>query len=212
MPNLNRYVTYACGFVDFEGKEEKDVPNLMEDFIRFCDSYNQITKYYLMAHTETDCLHIHFIFYSSKNVCLMTYFNKLRSWFIEKKKLVRDDQGISIAKCESINGHLRYLTHTDKASVDAHKKQYSIDDFVSNDEIENIDTMIHSRKGTIDAYMLRDAVLDCPHEFDLMVRLGLPIYHRYRYEIQTIRENRVFLEEQRRIEKAERHKDDDLPF
>lgn len=212
MPNLNRYVNYACGFIDFEGKKEDDVPFLLESCVRFCDSYNQITKYYLMAHTETDCLHIHFIFYSQKNVQLMTYFNKLRAWFVEKYKLVRDDQGISLEKCESINGHLRYLTHTDKASVQAGKKKYSIDDFITNDEIENIDTMIHSKKGTIDAYMLRDAVLDCPHEFDLMVRLGLPLYHRYRYEIQTIREARVYLEEQRRIEQAEKRKNDDLPF
>lgn len=212
MPNLSRYVHYACGFVDFEGKLEKDLPFLYESFIKFCDSYKKITKYYLIGHTETDCLHIHFVFYSQSQVQLMTYFNKMRSWFVEKYQVTRDGNGISIAKCESINSYLKYCTHTDKESKALNKKEYSIDDFVSNDDVEIIDSLIHSKKGTIDAYMLRDAVLDCPHEFDLMTKLGLNVYHRYRYEIKILQENRAFLQAEREKEKQQKIEDLDIPF
>ena len=61
MPNLTNYVHYACGFVDFEGKNADDVPRLLADFVDFVESYNKISKYYLIAHTETDILHRLFI-------------------------------------------------------------------------------------------------------------------------------------------------------
>lgn len=211
MPNLNRFVHYACGFVDFEGKSADDIPQLMESFVKFCESYSKITNYYLIAHDETDCLHIHFVFYSLAQVQVMTYFNKLCDWFVYKYKLTRDSQGVSIEKCENINAHLKYIVHQDKTSITHQKKRYEIDDIVSNTDVDTIESLINSKKGVIDAYYLRDCVLDCIHDFDIMVKLGLPVYHRYYNEIRYMQENRAYLALQREEERKERE-DNALPF
>lgn len=209
MADLTRFVHYACGLINFDEKSIDDLPQLMESFVKFCDSYSKITKYYLIAHTETNVLHIHFIFYSISQVQLMTYFNKMRSWFVPK--FTRDEYGINISKCESINAHLKYLIHQDKTSLEEGKKPYSVEDFVSNDEVEVIDTLIQSRKGAIDAYMLRNAVLDNIDDFSLMVALTLPVFHKYRYEIEILKSNRASLALDREKEKKELL-EGELPF
>lgn len=203
MPNLNKYVHYACGVINFDIKTHDDLSGLMDLFVKFVDSYNNISDYFLIAHDETNVPHIHFIFYSHKQVQVMTYYNKLRNWFVDKYHATRDEKGINIDKCESINAHLKYLVHRDKESIALNKKQYSSDDFVSNQDSEYIDNLIASKKGVIDAYLLRDAVLDTTSEFDLMVKLTLPVFHRYRDEIRIIRENRAFLKLQREEERRQ---------
>lgn len=211
MADLSRFVHYACGFVDFENATKEDIPNLLGDFVNWCESYNKITKYYLVAHDDTNIIHIHFCLYSVSQVQLMTYLNKMRNYFVDKKKHCRSVEGISIEKCENINAMLLYFLHQDKKSIASGKKQYSLDDFVSNEELENIDTLIHSKKGVIDAYYLRDAVLDNINDFELMAFLGLNIFHRYRYEIEIIKENRSLLALQRQKEKDEKL-EKELPF
>ena len=173
--DLNRFVHYACGFIDFQDSTKEQITELLGDFVNFCESYNKITNYYLLAHYDTDIIHIHYVFYSVSQVQLYTYFNKMRAYFKDKKHLVRGDGGIQVEKCENINAMLLYFLHQDKKSVLANKFKYDLDDFVSNDSLDNIDTMIHSKKGVIDAFFLRDAVLDTQDEFELMVRLGLNV-------------------------------------
>ena len=211
MADLSRYVHYACGLVNFDIKTIDDKEELMNKFLLFCDSYNKIINYYLICHDETDVIHIHFVFYSISQVQLATYFNKMRDWFVYKHKLTRDEYGIQIEKCESINAHLRYFLHQDKDSIASNKKQYELSDIISNVDEDVIDTLIHSKKGQIDAYYLRDAVLDCHDDFELMIRLGLAVYHRYYREIETLRGMRSVLILQREEERKERIKED-LPF
>lgn len=208
MADLNRFVYYACGCINYDTKTINDVPSLMDNLCSISSHYNRISKYYYIAHTETDTLHIHFIYYLSSQTRLLTLFNKLREVV---KKDIRDDGAINIMKCESINAHLRYFLHIDEKSKREGKKVYSIDDIVSNDDIDIIEGFINSRKGEVDAYYLRDCVLDCNDEFELMNKLGLKVYHKYRYEIKTLQENRVRLAQQRENERSERLSEE-LPF
>lgn len=211
MANLSSYVHYACGVVNYDTKSIADKEELLKHFVSFVDSYLKITNYYLICHDETDVLHIHFIFYSISQVQLSTYFNKMRDWFVYKYHDTRDEYGINISKCESINGHLKYCLHQDKESIALNKKQYDIGDFISNVDEDIIDTLIHSKKGQIDAYFLRDAILDCSDDFELMVRLGINVYHRYSREIQTLKEMRIRLMALREQERKERT-EGNLPF
>ena len=211
MADLSRYVYYACGLVNYDTKSVDDLPSLYAHLVEFAESYNRISKYYFIAHTETDILHIHFIFYLSSQTQLMTIFNKMRKVVVDKYLDTRNDEGINLAKCENFNSHMRYILHQDKKSVDEQKKRYEIEDIISNDDIDIIESIIKSVKGEIDAYYLRDCVLDCFDEFELMNKLGLKVYHKYRYEIQILKENRAMLMLQREKEREEKL-NNDLPF
>lgn len=209
MGKLDRYVNYACGSINFDIKNHSDLNDIMIKFVDFCESYKQITNYYLIAHDDTDVPHIHFIFYCTQHVMLITLFNQMRKFFVPN--YTRDEYGINIMKCENINAHLKYFLHLDKESIAQNKKQFNLEDIVSNEDMQVIDNYIHSKKGQIDAYLLRDAVLDNIFEFDLMVKLTLPLYHRYRYEIQILKDERAHLEELRKKERQEKL-ESELPF
>lgn len=206
MADLCRYVHYALGVINFDIMTIDDKSELLFAFNDFCEGYNKISKYYFILHDDTDVVHIHFIFYSVSQVQLMTYFNKLRKHFVPK--YTRDEFGINIEKCEDFNAHLRYLVHQDNKSTQEGKKQYSIEDIISNDSVEMIDNFIHSKKGVIDAFYLRDCVLDYPDEFDLMVKLGLSVYHKYYKEIDLLKSMRASLclrrEQERKDDLSER--------
>lgn len=210
MAQLDRFVYYACGSVNFDNitlhKE-----TLLDLFVQFADSYSKISKYYFIAHDDTEVFHIHFIYYLSSQVRLMTIFNKMRDFFVSKNKLIRNEGGINLMKCESINAHLRYFLHIDDKSKKEGKKQYELEDIVSNDDIDIIEGLINSRKGEIDAYYLRDCVLDCANDFELMNKLGLKVFHKYRYEIDILKEMRISLVNMRNQERNDRL-DEDLPF
>lgn len=208
---LDRFVYYACGSVNYDLKTQDDISTLYEHFGKFIESYSKISKYYFIAHTETKTLHIHFVFYLSSQVRLMTLFNKMSDYLVFKYHDTRDSDGINIQKCDSINAYLRYMLHQDDSSKRENKKRYEIEDIISNDDIDIIETLIQSRKGDIDAYYLRDCVLDCSDEFELMNKLGLKVYHKYRYEILTLREMRVKLAYDRDKERNDRI-DSNLPF
>lgn len=203
MPDLQKYVHYVCGFVDFDMKTKEDIPSLMESFVKFCDSYSKLTNYYLIAHDETDVLHIHFIFYSLAQVQVMTYFNKMSDWFVDKYHLTRNREGISIAKCENINSHIKYIVHQDKNSIASGKKRYEFEDIISNVDVDTIEKMAQSKKGIVDAYYLRDVVLDSRNDFEIMVKLGLATFHRFANEIRYMKEERAYLllerEEERKV-------------
>ena len=210
MPNLDRFVYYACGVLNFKDTTST-ADSLLDLCVQFSESYNKISKYYFIAHTDTDILHIHFIFYLSSQVRLMTIFNKMRDFYVSKTKSMIDEYGINIAKCESINAHLRYFLHKDESSKNECKKQYELEDIVSNDDIDIIEGLINSRKGEIDAYYLRDCVLDCKDDFELMNKLGLKVYHKYRYEIDILKDMRINLVRMREEERNNRLTED-LPF
>ena len=166
MANLSSFVHYACGLINFDTKGADDLPLLLQEFVKFCESYNKISDYYLIGHDDTDVIHIHFIFFSYSQVQLMTYFNKLRNWFVPK--FTRDEYGLQIEKCKSLNAHLNYIIHQSKASIDDGKKPYSVEDLVSNLDIDVLESTLQSKKGSCDAYFLRDAVLDCLNDFELI--------------------------------------------
>lgn len=201
MADLYRYVHYACGILDFDTKTIEDKSELLYAVNDFCEGYNKISKYYFILHDDADVIHIHFIFYSVSQVQLMTYFNKLRKHLVPK--YTRNEYGISIEKCEDFNAYLKYIVHQDAKSIKESKKQYSIEDIISNDSVELIDNYIHSKRGVIDAYYLRDCILDYPDDFDLMVKLGLSVFHKYWKEIDMLRSMRASLAMRREEEKKE---------
>lgn len=203
---FDTFVYYACGILSFD-KHELSSDTLLDLCAQFGESYNRIGKYYFIWHDDAETHHIHFVFYLNAQCRLLTIFNKLREFFVNKNKVIRKDEGISLEKCVSINAYLRYMLHVDGDSQSQHKKVYSIDDIVSNDELSNIETLINSKKGEVDAYYLRNVVLDSSDDFQIMVKLGLKLYHRYRYEIEIIKDNRITLKAQREQEHGE-----DLPF
>ena len=61
MPNLDRFVYYASGVINYDSKNIDDSPRLIEHLISVFSSYNRVDKYYMILHNDTDILHIHYI-------------------------------------------------------------------------------------------------------------------------------------------------------
>ena len=137
MPNLNKQVNYVCGVVNFARYTAEDGSMLMDEMLKIPQEYNRITNYYYIGHDDTDCFHIHFIFYSRGQTLVSTFFNKIMD---KMRKFVIDENSIQIDKCNSINAHLRYFLHMDAESKKEGKKQYEVDSIISDNEREIIET------------------------------------------------------------------------
>lgn len=209
MANLQSFVYYASGVINYDEKLKDDESKsiLIQHLMQFVDNYNRIGNYYFIVHDDTDILHIHFAFVLSSQTRLETIFNKLADVIVYKYKDTRDTFGINIEKCSNLNAYLRYMLHIDEASIKQNKKKFDIENIITNDSVNSIEGIINSKKGNIDAYYLRNAVLDSSSDFDLMVKLGLQVYHKYRYEIDLLKQQRISL-----LLEREKEKERDLPF
>lgn len=205
---LDTRVTRACGFVDFREciSSSKDIEyDLMQkkkiEFSQVCDDYKDIESYYLIYHSETDTPHIHFIFLLKRQVTLSRIINVLSDM------LGVDTLAVSVDKLSSLGAHLRYIVHQDKSSISEGKPMYEITDIVSNDSYELIEGYLNSIDDEIDVNILMNIVADCNNEIQVMQRLGLKYYHRYRAEIKTMFDYHSQIREIRN-----ENRDKDLPF
>lgn len=196
MSNLNDRCTRVCGSVNFRDATDDVVKSLcLTRFIDTCESYKAVSTYYLIPHYETDTFHIHYILLLKQQQTLLRVVNVL------SEGIGVESIAVNVQRLNNLGKHLRYMIHQDETSKKEGKQEYSIDDLVSNESREIYEGYINSGDEELDSYTLLNIVLDCDDEVQIMHRLGLKYYHKFRYEIKMILENQY---KYRQIRNAER--------
>lgn len=203
--SINDKVHYTCGSINFRDYTSNDKEMLLRKLIDFAESYDKITNYYFIAHTETDTFHIHIAFYTFTQVMPSTIINKIADYM----KL--DSVAINCKKCNSLNAYLKYMLHKDKESIKLGKKQYDLEDIITSDTLASVNSMINMKKGGLDPWYLLEIVLNSHSDFEIQCKIGLSAF-RTNYRIITdYKENRIsyalMLEEQKKNERS-----DNLPW
>lgn len=139
-----------------------------------------LDSFYFIYHDETEVKHIHYLVILKRICRLKTFLNKLA------EGLNMPSLAISIEKCSSVNSMLRYFLHIGERD----KKLYIIDDIRSNMPVNFIDNLINSDDDSIDFSRLLTIVCESKTELEIMNKLGLKTYHKYRYEIRIMMEDR----------------------
>ena len=188
-PSLEDKVMLACGSVNYAryGSERDDatILSLVNLMIACFQGYTPIDEWFIIPHTETDTLHIHFVLKLSKQVRLKTLLYRM------SVDLQENTLAINIKKMSSINAQLRYDLHIDDDSISKGKKMYDIKDYFSNMTTDVIQSYIDSDDDSFSFFRLIEIIMKLPirDEVYLMSSIGLKMYHKYRYEIRQCFEN-----------------------
>lgn len=195
-----------CGSINLDQYDKSVLPQLLEHFESCCKDSDRIKEYYLIGHTETNTLHIHFILIL-RGLCRPKTILRL----LESFQLGRTLEAINLKKLSSIGAHLRYIVHQDEKSIKSGKVQYDVSQIVSNMPIELIEDYISLQDDSLNTERLINICIECGDIIEVMKRLGLSTYHKYRDEVKTIFNYDYRLRVVRDIER-ERKKRDSLPF
>lgn len=202
---ITDFVSHAMGSVNFRDFASFQKDTIKSVFLEFVKSLGDCDNYYFILHDDTDILHIHYYlhFPRDKRKRCITICNKARDI------LNLDINAIFCDKCSSPSSWLRYVLHLTKESQEDGKKEYEVDDLVTDFSLEIINSMLNSVKGAIDFDYLVSVVLSCTYDSDIMEKLTIPVFHKYRYEIDVIKQDRSHL-----LLKSDdmKKEEDDLPW
>lgn len=197
--SLDTRCVKSCGVITLP----KDYPFsvLRGNIVNMFQSMDYIVKYYLIYHDEdSNNLHFHFAITLNCQKRLKTLLNEFESFL----KIDRDYIGVESLK--SLSGMLIYFIHANEE----HKKEYLVEDIISNDSEDIIFQLIDSKQLEISTAVLIENVLRYSHDTDIMLSLGLNVYHKYRNEIKILREESYYL--QNRFKHLVKDDGKELPF
>lgn len=178
---LDKRVTRICGvFTLFDNQDENDIFNRL---LLFFETFTDRLHYYMIKHDDADRIHWHYAIICTKAIRLGTMINKIADF------MNVDNTQISAESMNSRSAMLTYFLHLD--SVD--KKQYDLKDIRSDESLQTIADYINANGDELTAIQLIKYVLQYPREFELLVAIGLPLYHKYRYEINMLNDNYMLL-------------------
>lgn len=179
--SINQRVVRACGTIYYD--EVCSLDEVKKNMLKYCNNEQIIMHYYFINHDDdVTKQHLHYLFYFDTQVRLSTLLNRLEV----VTGLPRDK--ISVEKCMDFNSYLRYMLH-----IEEDKKQYSILDIVSDEGVDTIQKYIASDDITLNIRRLFQLIMKYDDEVDLMYHLDLPTYHKYRHEIKTLYERKIYL-------------------
>lgn len=177
-----------CGSINF--KELNNCENLdikVKLLYHILECNPLIDTFYLIGHGETETKHLHYIICYKNQIRGQTVLNYLA------EAMEVNPLAVNIQKLAFIGSHLRYIIHQDPDSIKLGKKRYEITDIQSNDNKEIIEGYISSKSDDLTYDFLRRLVIAYPHEYQIMERLELKLYHKYRAEIKTLLDSRSML-------------------
>lgn len=199
---LDQKVLVAFGSVNLNDDDKNRLS--ITDFANYFGSYIPCSDYYLITHDDTDTFHIHYLIKLNRQVRLGTIINFMADG------LSINPLAINIDKCRGLNLCLRYMLHIDDSSKLENKKVFNVSDMVSNRDMNFITTLIEcDDDDEISWEKLVKAVVKYNKTSELIKFLGLHAYHKYRFEIKDLLEEKLnspkFLYEYSYL-------DDDTPF
>lgn len=181
---LETRVISAFGSINLNGVENSAI--FMKLLANFFEDYAVCEEYYLIEHNETETLHIHYLIRLNKQVRLSTLINLISDG------MNINPLAINIDKCRGFNQCLRYMLHIDDSSKLENKKVYQVSDIVSSSDEKNIINLIQSDDDLdLSWELLIKAVIKYSRTSDLIKYLGLKNYHKYRFEIKDLIEEKL---------------------
>lgn len=174
-----------CGSINLKDvKDTKDL-HLKTIFLsNILESNPLIDTFYLVHHDETETNHIHYLIVYKTQIRGQTLLNYLAD------SLHIEGIAVNVDKVAYVGAHLRYMIHQDEESKKLNKKRYEVEDIISNDNREIIEGYLTSKSDDLTFEFLKKLVLAYSHEWQVMERLDLKLYHKYRFEIHFLYENR----------------------
>lgn len=179
---LDTRVMSCFGSINFSNPSDLDI-KLIESFF---NDYTNVEDYFFIKHDDTETLHIHYLLKLNKQVRLSTLIN-----FISTGIGV-NPLAINIDKCRGFNSCLRYMLHIDDSSKLENKKIFSTSDIISNRSENEIITLTQcDDEEDLSWESLVRAVVRYSKTSDLIKHLGLKAYHKYRFEIRDLLEEKM---------------------
>lgn len=200
---LDTRVMCCCGSINYNNcdRSEDSIMNIRKTFIAMCDTIDRVIEnYYFILHFDTDIVHIHYILELSNQVRLKSMLNHLESLL----KVNRN--AINIDKCVSVSNYLKYMLHLTDLSIDDGKEVYSSDDIYSNLCDDIVQNYIDCDDNGLSIERLIDICFTSKDLIEIMRKLGLKTYHKYRYEIKDILDREYYLQNTRKF------KNRNIPF
>ena len=202
---LESRVVAICGSINFIEYNHTDLPSLIRELESKLKCCSWVENYYLISHYETDTPHIHYAIEFTGNKRLKTALNDF-------ERLGYRRESVNIDKLGFLSATLRYFLHLDEESIKEGKQQYQVLDIVSSMPYEYISDMISLEDDKLNVEKLIQICIDCGgNKIQIMRRLGLDLFHKWRYEINEILNYDTSLRFARDKER-ERRINDDLPF
>lgn len=150
-----------------------DVPE--RETLEDCES--DLEKYYFGLGKKIP--HVHFVFRSCKRTRLLTWIYRI-AYAVGYEKAQRNL--VSVENCKCFPFAIQYLTHYNHAE----KFQYSVDDIVTNLTRKQLDFYYESDGTYLDVETLIELVRTSSSQTEIIRRIGLETYMRFRYPITTI--------------------------
>lgn len=196
----------ACvGSINFKEYSQSDLPVLLENLSNHLDNLSFVENYYLIAHNETDTPHIHY-------ALELTGQKRLKTLLNDFSRLGYNRESVNIDKLGFLNATIKYFIHADEESIKEGKKLYQLDDIVTNMPYEYLEDLLCLDDDEMNTERLIQICIECEgNKIQIMRRLGLKTFHKWRCEIDVILNYEMGLRYARDKER-ERRKNDDLPF
>lgn len=208
---VKNYVTMdtrviACvGSINFKEYTKEDLPVLLMNLTNKLDNLSFVENYYLIAHNETDTPHIHY-------ALELTGQKRLKTLLNDFSRLGYNRESVNIDKLGFLNATIKYFLHADEESIKEGKKLYQLEDIVTNMPYEYLEDLLCLDDDEMNTERLIQICIECEgNKIQIMRRLGLKTFHKWRCEIDVILNYEMGLRYARDKER-ERRKNDDLPF
>lgn len=202
---LNKLETRCLSMCGVISCWQTDIIRIKEVLNQFFTSSDYILHYYYIFHDdEVDNLHYHYVIRLNKAVRCSTMLNSLDDFFASHIKGFDRNQ-ISVDRLTDLNAYLRYFIHLDYED----KKPYFPYQICSDETLQMIEGYINSDNCELTAERLISYVINSSTIDDLMISMGLKAYHKYRYEISQLWDNKTGLLVRYKHLKSDRN---DLPF
>lgn len=162
------FILHSCDIPE-DAESASDGDGVVED--------NPVVAYYHAMNLKVP--HIHFVFRASKRTRLMTWIYRI-AYALGYDKAQRNL--VSVENCKCVPFAIQYLVHYNHAE----KYQYSVSDIVTNLTQKQLQFYFESDGTYIDVETLIDLVRTSDSQTDIIRRIGLETYMKYRYPITTI--------------------------
>lgn len=166
-----------------------DIKKICEVLMTFFTLNEEILHYYFIFHDDEDTnLHYHYCIRLNRAVRCSTMLNKLETYF--KAHINGFDRNqIGVEPLTDLNAMLRYFIHFEYDD----KKQYQPYDIKSDETYQMILSYINTDNYELTTERLIAYIVNASTIDDLMFRMGLRVYHKYRYEIKELWDNKSVL-------------------
>ena len=182
MSNKLDLKVYSC-FGSINDNEKILNENMIAEFFT---NYAPCQDYFIIKHDDTETLHYHYLLKLSKQVRLSTIINFISSG------LNINPLAVNIDKCRGFNICLRYMIHVDDSSKLDNKKVYEPNNIVSNRQLSEVINLLQcDDDDEISWEVLIKGVIRYSKTSDLIKFFGLKNYHKYRFEIRDLLEEKL---------------------